>query len=70
MAIEFATTVLSWQENLSDGEMPPEWMWTLDHELSQWFENVEHDRKAKYGGSSDDEDAGPMMSNDLAKGRR
>lgn len=70
MAIEHANTVLSWQENLSEEEMPPEWMWTLDHELEEWFEHVAHDRKTRFGGGGSDDDETSMMGNELAKGRR
>lgn len=72
-AIEHANRVLDWQENLSTEEMPPEWMWTLDEEVVTWMEQVNEDRKERYGGGSsrdDDTDGGPMMSNDLSRGRR
>lgn len=50
-------------------EVPPEWMWTLDHELELWFEEVERKREEKFGrGSSGDDDElpGEMMRNELA----
>lgn len=49
-------------------EIPPRWMWTVDHDLDIWFEEVERKREEKFGtgGSSDDEPAGPMMRNELA----
>ena len=69
MAVEHAHLILSWQENLMDDEMPPEWMWALDEELNEWFEEVEFRRKQKYGGN-DDESTAPMMQNELARERR
>ena len=59
--------ILDWYENLSKDEIPPEWMWTLDHELDLWFENVEAEREKKYGGNSGEDDLpGGMMRNELA----
>lgn len=73
MAIEHANTVLDWQENLTDDEMPPEWMWHLDSELSSWFDEVKRKRDDRYGGGDRDDDRPttvPLMENELAKGRR
>ena len=61
-------TILSWQENLSADELPPEWMWALDEELEEWFEDVMQARKDRFG--DDDRDDTPMVRNDLAKVRR
>lgn len=64
--------MLSWQENLSKEEMPPEWMWLLDEDLIEHFDRVNEDRIAKYGGSSQDDDdlgGGLMVQNELARGR-
>lgn len=71
-AIEHAQTVLNWQENLMSDEMPPEWMWTVDHELEAWFDRVEDDRKKKYGGGKEglDPDDEGVVTNELAAGRR
>lgn len=65
-AFAHAFTILGWQENLGEDEMPPEWMWALDEELEEWFEEVQMVRKEKYstGGSGDET---PMMTNALAK---
>lgn len=63
--------IVSWQENLPEDEIPPEWMWPLDYELEQWFENVKRKREDKYGRSDDDDrDEVPMMSNQLAARKR
>ena len=70
MAITHAHSILGWQENMVSEEMPPKWMWHLDWELEVWFERVDKERKARFGGGGDDEDTGDMMTNDLAKGRR
>lgn len=54
-------------------EMPPQWMWHLDHEVVVWFERIDEQRKARFGGGDDGgEDYEPpeMMTNELAKGRR
>jgi hypothetical protein len=69
MAIEHAYRILGWQENLVKDEMPPPWMWPHEEELEKWFDEVEASRKDKWGGS-DAEDGGPMMGNELAKGKR
>lgn len=71
MAIEHANRILDWQENLLEDEMPPEWMWHLDHELEPWFDEVERKREERYGARDDDRDERvPMMDNELARGRR
>lgn len=70
MAVSHALNVLSWQENLVDAEVPPEWMWPLNDELEAWFDAVEAQRKDRYGGDDDYEDAPDMMGNELARGRR
>lgn len=72
MAIEQASRVLDWMENLVKEEMPPDWMWPFEDELEQWFADVEEKRKQKYGGGGDtssDESSGPMMKNEFAQGR-
>lgn len=65
-AVEHAFKILDWYENMTKDEVPPRWMWTVDHELDLWFEEVERQREEKYGGRSEDESAG-MMSNELAE---
>ena len=51
--------------------MPPQYMWPFEEELELWFERVDTEREARYGGgsSSDDEGTGSMMGNELARGR-
>ena len=71
MAIEHAHLIISWQENLGEDEMPPQWMWTLDQQLNEWFEEVDSRRKEKYGGGGGDSDeSSPMMQNELARDRK
>jgi hypothetical protein len=70
MAVEHANLILSWQENLVEDEIPPVWMWALDEELNDWFEKVDRDRKAKYGGGDDDYESDSMTQNELANNRR
>lgn len=43
-AISHALKVLSWYEVYTQEEIPPEWMWPLDHELEDWFEEVHRQR--------------------------
>lgn len=71
-ALFHAHRILDWQENLMEGEMPPEWMWPFEDELQIWFERVDEARKEKYGGggsSSSSGDEGLMMGNEMAAGR-
>lgn len=67
-----AQRVLDWLDNLPRAETPPEWMWPHEDELVIWFDEVEEERKRKYGRPSndDDDETVPMMSNELAKGAR
>lgn len=69
VAIQHAYRVLSWQENLTEDEMPPVYMWPFEEALELHFERVDRARKDKYGSGSGDEDDGgtPMMSNELAE---
>lgn len=52
--------------------MPPEWMWSVDEELETWFEQVEEDRREKWGnrgGGRERDERPPLMQNALTKGR-
>ena len=71
-AVNHAHVVLSWQENLTEDEIPPEWMWSLDDELETWFDDVKEARKEKWGGGRGRERDRevPMMQNELARNRR
>jgi hypothetical protein len=51
LALEHAYKILNWQENLSDDEMPPRWMWHLDWELEAHFATVRRKRDEKFGTS-------------------
>lgn len=64
--VEHAQTILAWQENLARDEIPPEWMWSVDHELEIWFERVEEERDERFGGG-DRRERTPMMQNELAE---
>lgn len=59
--------ILDWQENLASKDIPPQWMWHLDYEIKDWFEELE----AKRGGGGDrteaDEKVAPMMRNALVR---
>lgn len=48
-AYEQATRILSWQENLTEDEVPPRWMWHLDWELDAWFLDVKKRRDERFG---------------------
>lgn len=46
-------------------------MWPFEDELESWFEEVELQRKERFGGGSSSEPTDvPMTQNELAKGRR
>lgn len=70
-AIEHAHRICDWQENMVSEEIPPKWMWCFEEELEIWFEEVDQQRKARFGGgeSRGDENV-PMMQNEMTKGRR
>lgn len=72
IAIEHAYRVLGWQENLQEDEMPPQWMWHLEHEIEPWFDEVKRRREEKHGrpGDSDNDTRVPMMSNEYAENMR
>lgn len=68
-AIYHGYKILDWFENLTEKEVPPEWMWSFDDELTEWFEEV----KASRDGDStqqDDRTEVPMMENELTASRR
>jgi hypothetical protein len=67
LAIAHATTILGWYEHLSEEDMPPEWMWHLNDELEEHFEQVKERRRT---GQDTDADAdSTMIRNDYARGR-
>lgn len=71
MAILHAIRICGWQENLTEDEMPPDWMWSFEDLLEPWFEEVDEKRKARFGGNDRDTDTTvPMMENELARGRK
>jgi hypothetical protein len=62
-AIQQALTILSWFENSSEEDCPPEYIWEDDEGLDQWWKEV----KARRGdGSYTDSDVDDMESNELA----
>jgi hypothetical protein len=48
-------------------EMPPEYMWHLDEELVEWFDEVAAQREEKFGGGADE--TVPMMENEIVNDR-
>lgn len=70
VAIDQAIRIDSWYEHLTKDEQPPQWMWTLEWELEEWFKGVEAAREAKYNNPdsiSDKELDVPSMSNEYAE---
>jgi hypothetical protein len=70
MAIEHAHRILDWHDNMVSEEIPPQWMWPFEDELKIWFQQVEEKRDERNGNHGDKDTTVPMMSNDMAKGRR
>lgn len=68
IAIDHAYHVISWMENYTEEELPPSWMWPLDHETRPWFDNVVAARNAKYGNSGDDREIVDMDQNESTVG--
>lgn len=54
-AISHALKILSWYEVYTKNEIPPEWMWPLDHELEDWFEEVHRQRSQGLPTGTDEE---------------
>jgi hypothetical protein len=66
-AISHALKILSWHENLPSDEIPPEWMWSLDHEIEDWFIQVEYLREQKFnGGGEESYDPAVLDTNEYA----
>ncbi len=59
-----AHTILQWQENLSKDEMPPEWMWPFNEEISEWIEEVVRARKEGVDFVRDDRTQVPLVENE------
>jgi hypothetical protein len=68
--VSHALSIISWQENLTEEHMPPEWMWSLDDELELWFDEVKASFHSRSSSMDDGDEEAPMMSNALARGRR
>lgn len=66
-AISHAHTICGWQENLRMEELPPEWMWSVDDELTRWFEEVMAHRANP---ASTMDETPDLEQNEYAKGRR
>jgi len=67
-AIEHATKVNMWYENLASDEIPPQWMWPHDGELKDWFDQVKVNRKS--GSSSGESADEEWEQNELTVGLR
>lgn len=62
--------IIQWRENLTEEEMPPEWMWDNDEELERHFERIKAKRRrAGPGDDDDDDDQGLTVHNEYARGR-
>lgn len=73
-AINHSVRIISWMENYSDEEMPPQWMWHLEHELEPWFAEVKRARAKQNDSSSNGyeeaREEGDYMSNEFTAGLR
>ena len=61
--------VLNWHENRPSKEIPPRWMWHVDHEITLWFERLDEEKDSSTNAGRHDEQA-PMMQNALTAGLR
>lgn len=61
--------ILNWQENLSSEDMPPVWMWNLEHELEEHFAEVEERRDERFG-PRDEDGPGPKLVKNAYSPRR
>lgn len=80
VAIEQALTIISWFENCTKEEVPPEHLWEDSEGLEQWWATVKEkrdgdlpsssgsSRASDLDGDGDDKDPEPgMAENDLAR---
>lgn len=65
LAIQHASTVINWQENMVRKEMPPSWMWPFPDELEIWFEDIETARENP--NAVDNREIVPLTQNELTK---
>jgi hypothetical protein len=67
-AIEHAQKVFAWYETLPEEEIPPNWMWPLDHEVETWFLEVKRARETRsnMAPGDSDEESGELMENEFA----
>lgn len=68
-AIYHANKILDWYENLTEDDIPPEWMWPFETALDEWFKERKAE-KATGSEASDDRTVVPLMENELTAGRR
>lgn len=68
-AIQRATQILWWQDNLQEKWMPPEWMWPLDEELVEHFEWVKEQRQNDAPGAYDNDDEEDQRPSDRRRAR-
>lgn len=59
-AISHATRVLEWHANLTEEDIPPEWMWPFVDEINEWFGDVKEKRAAP----TDDREVVPLTKNE------
>lgn len=53
---------------MMEDDIPPEWMWPFDEEISKWFDELKEE-KANSSGRTEQLTEVPMMENELAAGR-
>lgn len=68
--ISHATKIMDWHENLTEDDVPPEWMWPFDKELEKHFEQVKKNMEDPTPKATDDRTEVPLMQNELAHDRR
>jgi len=66
--LAFANSVINWQKNLPEDEMPPRWMWPFSDELEEHFKEIKIARKQKSNkNDSDDSVSSNMIENEYAR---
>lgn len=50
-----------------EDDIPPEWMWPFEDELSEWFDEVRAARENPSSSPKEDREEVPLMENELAK---
>ncbi len=46
-ALPHAHRILNWYENVSEDEMPPQWMWPFEEKLEEHFATIKANRESE-----------------------